>query len=167
MREHRDARGEGWIRRLRNRRAMIAGNFERRLEWLPHLAAGIALVVGLKSAPKITADTTQRLSTFFATGAGILATLLVAAALFQGLPTSVGYHVRRFLGPMTFTYLGVGIAAAAAALTDALPVSGYRYVFALTLCAGAGALVAVLLAGAKNIAEQRDTDVGDAAQRMR
>jgi hypothetical protein len=145
---------------------MIAGNIERRLEGFPHLAAVVALIGGFLVAPDITAGHTQRLSPFFTTAAQILVTLLVAAALFQGLPaSSISYEVRRFLGVTTFVYLGAGMVASVAALTDVLPVGGYRYVFAVTLSGGAGALVALLLAGAKNITEQRTVDVGEMARR--
>ena len=56
--------------------------------------------------------------------------------------------------------------ASVAALTDVLPVAGYRYMFAVTLSGGAGALAALLLAGAKNIGEQSSAGRAGLAEAM-
>jgi hypothetical protein len=146
---------------------VLSGVVERRLELVPHVAAAVVFVCGLLIAPSTTADDRQRLSPFFSTTASILATLLVAAALFQGLPSSpISYEVRRFLGVMSFVYLGSGLVASVSALTDVLPIGLYAWAFAVTLGAGAGALLALLFAGARNIREQRAIGLGQRAEQL-
>jgi hypothetical protein len=157
-----DRKGSVALNGLRGLWPFGAGAAERRLEGIPHLAALLMLAVAIAFSPTTKANDTQHLSAFYATVAAILATLLVAAALFQGLPaSSVSYETRRFLGKVTFAYLGIGIAASVTALSDTLPLAGYRYVFVLTLTGGGGALVAVLLLGARSIAMQGLTGVSD------
>lgn len=137
--------------------------------WIPDVALVVGVALGLLVAPDVGSELErQRLVEYFSTSAQIIATFLVAIALFQGLPSAqAGYRVRRFLGRKTFVYVVVGEAAAIAGITHALPNGAYRYVFALTLGGGLGAFAAVVLAGVENIAGQREDAISAWLQSMR
>jgi hypothetical protein len=129
--------------------------------WLPEVATLVVLAVAYVVAPDFdTVAQRDRLSDFFGTSAQIIATLLVAVALFQGLSSAdASYRVRRFLTWRTFAYIALSEIAAIAGLVQVLPPCGYTVAFVATLGFGAGALIAVLVAGLENIGAQRQDAV--------
>jgi hypothetical protein len=134
-----------------------ASGFRPSRTWLVHGFAILVAIVAYVRAPDTdNASTKDALEQFFPSAAQISATLLVAVALFGGaLADPVAVRVRRWIGPLTFVYLGVATAGGTIGSVTTLSGMVDRWLFALTCGAGAAGLVTVLLMGHANIRGQR------------
>jgi hypothetical protein len=124
--------------------------------WLPHIVAVLGTACGVIFAPPVDSDhPAAKLSSFFATAAQVSVTLLVAVALYQGsLGDVVAHRARRWVGPLTFVYLGVAVVAGVAGSTTSVGSGAYCWLFGFSVGAGAAGLLTVLLMGAANIGAQ-------------
>ncbi len=134
-------------RRWSDSLAKWRGMIERRLEWLPALCGVAAFIVALLESPTIKSCDTQRLAGFYEAVAPSLFAVLLGVAFFQSASRFSGYPVRRFFGKVTLAVLLAGIGASVVALTDTLPTSGYRWVFAVAASAAVVVVIALVLTG--------------------
>jgi hypothetical protein len=86
---------------------------------------------------------------FFATSASVIAALLIALAIESRLVVR-----SKFLATLSAITVAVGLLSAVAALGPDLSVRTYRWLFALTVGGGVGALVAALVVGAQTMAAE-------------
>jgi uncharacterized membrane protein YgaE (UPF0421/DUF939 family) len=102
---------------------------------------------------------------FFATCAQVIAALMIALAI------EAQVVVRRLhLAVVTAASVAIGEVAAIAALSPMLPPWSYRWLFAVTIGGGVGALVAVLMASVQalgaRIDERHHTELKGLAERF-
>jgi hypothetical protein len=114
------------------------------------LIAAIASTVAARwLAPTIAAATHKDFVDFFATSASVIAALLIALAI------EARQVVRsKFLANLSAITVAIGLLSSVAALGPDLSVWTYRWLFALTVGGGVGALVAALVVGAQTLAAE-------------
>ena len=119
----------------------------------PALAAAAGFAVGLAFAPSHMdlLDHRQQYAAFFGTTAQAVATLFVALALGVGHAT-----IRRRFYRLTVAYVVIGSGAALVATSAGLPHWSYRFLLALALGGGAGALVSTALIAFWAVEERSD-----------
>lgn len=131
---------------------------------------GIAPAVGVGAyfvAPYINIeDSASGLSSFYGTCAQVLATFFIALALLTLFSPIAYLRMREIVGHSTFIFLALGIVAAMTGTIDGLPDCLYRYLFAIALGTGIGAVVAVTRVGIANMKIQRDGLINAIAQAL-
>lgn len=133
--------------------------------WLVLLA--VVIVAGARVVAPSGDGLGRELEAFFGASAQVLATLLVALALFQGATVLAGRHARKFLSLAVFPLIGLGLAASLAGLLDGLSADAYRWLFAITVGTGGAALVSVLMVGGANIRGQNLDEVQETMEAIR
>ena len=117
-----------------------------------HLLAGVVTAGAIAAAPR---GKSQDLAGYYSSVAQVGVTLLVAVALFSGaLGDVVDARVRRWMGPMTFVYLGAAVAGGLVGATGPRAPFG-RLMFGVTAGATSGGLLTVLLMGWENLRQRR------------
>lgn len=110
---------------------------------LPLGVSFLVAVLAFAFAPEIKGNEAGRYSSLFSTAAQLIVTLLVALAV--ELRTLRELNTQRLIIGGTLSYVGIGAGAAVIALNPGLGSGTYEWLFALTLGAGTGALLSVLL----------------------
>lgn len=109
----------------------------------PLIVAAIAGILAFIFAPSIEdPDTAAQFSPFFSTAAQVIVTLLVALVLERRSLRAV--NAQRKILRWSFSYIAIGVVAAVTALNTRLGPTAYRFLFALTVAAGIGALLSTL-----------------------
>lgn len=110
---------------------------------LPLGVSFLVAVLAFNFAPTIEAGTAGEFSSLFSTAAQVIVTLLVALAI--ELRSLRELNAQRMIISGTLSYIAIGAGAAMLALNPNLGSDVYRWLFALTLGAGVGALLSVIL----------------------
>jgi hypothetical protein len=128
------------------------------------LPLGGSIVVGVIAfvfAPKIgDPDTAAQFSPLFSTAAQLIVTLLVALVLERRYLAEI--NAQRLVVGGSLFYIALGAAAAVIALNTRLGACAYHWLFALTLGAGAGALLSTLTVAYRAYVAEFEAEEGEA-----
>jgi hypothetical protein len=115
--------------------------------WIPVVVAVVGFALGLLWAPHIPkAGPPDWLGALFGTAAQVIVTLLVALAL------QARYGITSRLPALLIPlYVTVGVLAAVAGTSHSLPSAAYKWLFALTLAGGSGALASAAVLAVRTI----------------
>jgi hypothetical protein len=132
----------------------------RLIRFMPALAAVAAYVIGLVIAPAIESDVDQqRWSGFFGTSAQVIATLLLALAIEARFVSRAQLFPNARWAHIAVGYVALGELAAVTGLSPSVAPCLYTQAFAITVGGGVGALITVVLIGARALtAEFRDRE---------
>ncbi|HVO55527.1 MAG TPA: hypothetical protein VMT37_14030 [Solirubrobacterales bacterium] len=152
--EPKPARRAGAKEKLKTKAASL-GRRDAQVGFAAPLVA--SLLVGAAAyvfAPRIDAATASKYSSLFSTSGQIIVTLLVALAIELRSLRELNAQ-RLVIGTLFYVALGVG--AAVLALNPTLHPGLYRWLFAVTLASGCGALLSVVLIAYRGLEDEVTT----------
>ncbi len=123
--------------------------------WVPIVVAVAGFLLGLHWAPDIPkTGPPSWLGAFFGTAAQVIVTLLIALAL------QARYGITRLLPAVLIPlYVAIGVVSAVAGTSHSLPLGAYKWLFALTMAGGLGALASAVILAVRIISSEITTAV--------